>query len=288
MKFVQDVELAFKQLCLTKRVNFICNSDEVGSIKVKYGSEYCIEYLGTKLKNPPMMYGHHRIIEFMRNHTPKMTFAVDDGIDSEIVVEPPSDYSVDTDMRLQWRSIKDPIKLSDIRTDEYGNTIVLLVAYTEVDNISHPDRREFEYVPDKLNNHTRVRIERIGYADVGQAISPFATAEDKEMYVRHLNNQFNKVAARATIPPPSPSPTASRASTTCWATPTCAWARRTGAWSTASRPKHSTPSSGTTPRTIPPPNPPQSQRKRQNLQNEQTGVLQNSATRPFNILIWLK
>lgn len=193
MQFTQDVKMAFKQLCLTKRVNFICNSNEIGSIEAKDGSKYYIKYLGTKLKNQPMIYGHHRIIEFIRNYIPKMTFAVDDNISNEAIVEPPSDYSVDTDMKLRWRSIKDPIKLSDIRTGEYGNTIVLLVAYTEVDSISHPDRREFEYVPDKLNNHTRVKIERIGYADIGQDISPFATVEDKEMYVRHLNNQFNKV-----------------------------------------------------------------------------------------------
>jgi hypothetical protein len=193
MQFTQDVELAFKQLCLTKRVNFICNSDEVGSIEVEYGSKYYVKFLGTKLKNPPMMYGHHRIIEFMRNHTPKMTFAVDDGIDNEAVVEPPSDYSVNTDMKLQWRSIKDPIKLSDIRTGECGNTIVLLIAHTEFDNVSHPDYREFEYMSGKFNNHTRVEIERVGYIDVGQAVSPFATTEEKEMYVRHLNNQFNKL-----------------------------------------------------------------------------------------------
>ena len=187
----RDVNVAFKWLCYKKYVDFVRPDIGCGRITVYDGIKYRIEYFKAdsyrQFTRNPMLLGHKRVIDFMKDND--CQFIVDNSIALDSVLEPPDDYVIKPmNVAFKWKSIKEPITAKDVIKGRNGNSIVVLIAQKSDLVIADPEVVDMK---NHINNNTDILIRNVGMDTIGCYIPNKASSEEVEKYVKELNQKFS-------------------------------------------------------------------------------------------------
>lgn len=193
MVFTDNVNVAFYYLIKNKTVVFMGGESIIGTISVGDNSNYYnISYIVPKEKEQKIMFGHIRIIDFMKNHSPRLSFTVSE----EAVKSCEGRYFeieylnfINANPYFTWKNIKEPIKSSDLTTPFEENTITVLRAYLDLERTIFNNFYELEA---RIRQDAAFGIEEISYADVGRG------AKTMEDALKDINNKFNDYIKRVT------------------------------------------------------------------------------------------